>query len=332
MKSVLIVGAGGMSRSWGRMLANRSDVKVVGWADILDGLAANAAQETGHPEAKTGTDFPALLDQTNPDFVLDVTVPEAHCDVTVHALSHGYPVLGEKPMAHSIEAARKMVAASESSGKLYMVSQSRRYNKNLVAYKSLVDQIGDLGILNSDFYLGPHFGGFRDEMPSPLILDMAIHTFDAARKIVGSDPMTCWAKEFNPSWSWMKGDSSGTAVFEFANGAVYTYRGSWVAEGLNTSWEGEWRAHGSLGAATWDGHDGLSAQTVTGTSGFMSSHNNLPVTVPDIKEGIEGALEEFLAAIDGGPLPQGECHDNIHSLEMVFAVIESAKTGKTVEI
>jgi len=28
--------------------------------------------------------------------------------------------------------------------------------------------------------LAAHFGGFRDEMPSPLILDMAIHTFDAA--------------------------------------------------------------------------------------------------------------------------------------------------------
>lgn len=56
-----------------------------------------------------------------------------------------------------------------------------------------------------------HFGGFRDKMPSPLILDMAIHHFDLARYMSGADPVAVYAKEFNPAGSWYKGDVSATA-------------------------------------------------------------------------------------------------------------------------
>ena len=93
--------------------------------------------------------------------MVDVTIPEAHRDVTLQALAAGVPVLGEKPMADSMERAREMVAASEKSGKLYMVSQSRRYDARLWAFRQLIaEQVGTPGILNSDFYLGAHFGGF----------------------------------------------------------------------------------------------------------------------------------------------------------------------------
>ncbi len=51
-----------------------------------------------------------------------------------------------------------MVAASERAGKLYMVSQSRRYHAGLATYRDLIAaHLGPLGILNADFYLGPHF-------------------------------------------------------------------------------------------------------------------------------------------------------------------------------
>ena len=44
-------------------------------------------------------------------------------------------------MADSMEAAREMVAASERAGKLYMVSQSRRYDARLSAYKRLIKRM-----------------------------------------------------------------------------------------------------------------------------------------------------------------------------------------------
>src|SRR6266571_475245 len=118
-------------------------------------------------------------------------------------------------MADSMAHAREMVAASEKAGKLYMVSQSRRYDARIQAYRQLIlNQVGPLGILNSDFYIGAHFGGFRDEMPSPLLLDMAIHTLDAARYLSGADPVSVYCEEFNPQWSWYKGNACGTAIYE----------------------------------------------------------------------------------------------------------------------
>src|SRR5207249_4503357 len=131
--------------------------------------------EIGLDDVYIGADPEHALAEVRPDFVVDVTVPEAHHDVTLAALAAGVPVLGEKPMA------------AVRAGKLYMVSQSRRYDARLHAMRRLiVEQIGELGILNSDYYIGAHFGGFRDEMVSPLVLDMAIHTFDAARYLSGA--------------------------------------------------------------------------------------------------------------------------------------------------
>src|SRR6266545_763860 len=205
----LLVGAGGMGRQWAKNLAAHQDVAIAGWIDLRPDAAAQAAHELGIDVGATGTDLEQALAELRPDFLVDVTIPEAHHDVTLTALAAGVPVIGEKPMADTMERARAMVAASERANTLYMVSQSRRYNAQLQALRRLiVEQIGTLGILNADFYIGAHFGGFRDEMDSPLILDMAIHTFDAARYLSGADPIAVYCEEFNPPWSWYRGAAS----------------------------------------------------------------------------------------------------------------------------
>lgn len=329
----LLVGAGGMGRAWAKNLAAHPDVAVAGWVDIQPGAAARAAEELNIAAEHTGEDLERALAELRPDFVVDVTIPEAHHDVTLAALAGGVPVLGEKPMADTLDRARAMVAASERAGKLYMVSQSRRYNAQLQALRGLIaEQIGELGILNADFYLGAHFGGFRDAMPSPLILDMAIHTFDAARYLSGADALAVYCEEFNPPWSWYRGAASASAIFEMTGGLRYTYRGSWCAEGRNTSWEGEWRAVGARGTATWDGHSAPSAELVAQSGGFISEVAPLAAPVAEIEAGIAGSLREFLGALATGATPMGECHDNIKSLAMVFAAIESAATGRRVSI
>ncbi|AIE87301.1 Small Molecule Metabolism [Fimbriimonas ginsengisoli Gsoil 348] len=280
-----------------------------------------------------GVDLGTALKEVAPDFLVDVTPPEVHHEVTLAALAHGVPVIGEKPMAASMAQARKMVEASETAGKLYMVSQSRRYDGQIRAYRKLIrDRLGPLGILNSDFYIGAHFGGFRDEMEHVLLLDMAIHTFDAARYISGADPVSVYAEEFNPSWSWYQGAASATALFEMTNGLRYTYRGSWCAEGLPSSWEGDWRAVGSNGTAVWIGNEQPRAAIVTEPGGFHSKTEPLEVISEPVSSGIAGSLKEFLHALQTGETPNGECHDNIKSLAMVFGAIESARRRERVSI
>jgi predicted dehydrogenase len=330
----LIVGAGSMGRAWGRNLRDCPDTEVVGWVDLRPEATTAASEEVGLTGIRLDTDLARAIAEARPDFVVDVTVPEAHHDVTVQALRAGLPVLGEKPMAHSMRAAREMVMASEKAAKLYMVSQSRRYDARLHAFRRLIErEVGDLGILNSDFYIGAHFGGFRDQMPSPLVLDMAIHTFDAARFVSGADPVAVYCEEFNPPWSWYRGDACATALFEMTGGLRYTYRGSWCSEGLHTSWEAEWRAVGPRGTALWDGRETIRAEVVTKPGGFHSECE--PRTEPveaDVPTGIAGSLRDFVRALDTGATPMGECHDNIKSLAMVFAAMESSRTGRRVRI
>lgn len=330
----LLVGAGGMGQAWANNLTAHPDVEMAGWVDIRPDAAAAAAEKLELGRLHTGDNLEKALAETRPDFVVDVTIPEAHRDVTVQSLAFGVPVIGEKPMAASMEQAREMVAASEKSGKLYMVSQSRRYDARLAAYRRLIErEIGALGILNSDFYIGAHFGGFRDEMESVLVLDMAIHTFDASRYLSQTDPVSVYCEEFNPAWSWYKGDACATALFEMTNGLRYTYRGAWCAEGRPTSWEADWRAVGPQGTATWDGHGAAVGEIVTEPGGFHAKVAPVMEEVqPDVPGGIAGSLRDFLNALQTGATPMGECHDNIKSLAMVFGAMESARAGQRVKI
>ncbi len=330
----LLAGAGSMGRAWARNLAACDRAVLAGWVDWRPEAAEQAVVELGLSAVETFQDIEAGLAAVKPDFVVDVTSPESHHAITLASLAAGIPVLGEKPMAISMEQAREMVAASERSGKLYMVSQSRRYDPRIRAFRKLVAKhVGPPGILNSDFYIGAHFGGFRDEMDSPLLLDMAIHTFDAARFISDCDPVAVYCDEFNPSWSWYAGNACATAVFEMTGGLRYTYRGSWCSEGLHTAWEAEWRAVGPRGTAAWDGAEGVRAEAVMAPGGFFSEFRKLePENEEPVKPGIEGSLEEFLNALETGATPLGECHDNIKSLAMVFGAIESAARRQRVEI
>jgi len=319
-----------MGRQWGRTIGEWPEVRIVGWVDIDRHSAERAAAELELSGVLITDDLGKALAEARPDFVVDVSVPSAHHNVTLQSLAAGVPVLGEKPMAPTMAEARAMVVASENAGKLYMVSQSRRYDGRLRAYKCLIDEyLGRLGILNSSFYLSPRFGGFRDEMESPLIVDMAIHTFDAARYLSACDPVSVYCEEFNPPWSWYKGDACATAVFTMENGLRYTYTGSWCADGHTTSWDAEWRAIGERGTALWDGSGPPTAEVLTGAGNALE---RVEAEVGDMRGGIAGSLREFVQALTTGSTPMGECHDNIKSLAMVLATVESAHVGARVRI
>jgi predicted dehydrogenase len=327
----LLVGAGGMGRTWAKNLLENEQVELAGWVDVIPGQVERSAAEVG-AKVSAFTSVETGLRETKPDFVVDVSIPEAHEEITIQCLNQGVPVIGEKPMSTSIASAKRMVRASEVNGILYMVSQSRRYNKNLYAFRELIQKLGTLGILNADFFIGAHFGGFRDEMDNVLILDMAIHTFDAARAISGLNPVSVFADQFNPVWSWYKQDSSAICLFEMEQGARFTYRGSWCSEGLHTSWESDWRAVCEKGTGAWDGNETIKGEIVRAPNGFHSSFEEIEPPIHEAKYGIAASLDDFLMALKTGSTPQGECHDNILSLAMVFAAIESSKRKEVVQI
>jgi len=171
-------------------------------------------------------------------------------------------------------------------------------------------------------------------MKHVLLLDMAIHSFDAARFISGADPVSVFCKEWNPQGSWYDHDASAVCIFEMSDGIFHTYRGSWCAEGLNTSWECAWRAVCTKGSAIWDGADSIQAAQVRKTGGFFSECAELPVPIADTAKdgGHRGVIADFVECLRKGKTPETICTDNIKSLAMVLGAIESAETGKTVKI
>ena len=55
-----------------------------------------------------------------------------------------------------------------------------------------------------------------------------------------------------------------------------------------------------------------------------------PCPVDDGPEGTAGALAAFVHALRTGVPPEGEISDNVKTLAMVFAAIESAASGRRV--
>jgi predicted dehydrogenase len=314
-----------MGRCWAQAILARPDLELAGWVDVIRPAAEKAAADFNLQGAHVDDDLERALDRVAPDFLVDVTVPEAHYPVTLAAIDRGVPVLGEKPMTDTLDEARRLCEASERTGTLFVVSQSRRYNAQLAALRNLLDgHLGRPELVSCQFFKAPHFGGFRDEMPSPLLEDMAIHNFDAARWLIGADPVAVYCEEYNPSWSWYRGDACATAVFEFEGGARFTYAGSWCAEGIETSWEGSWRVATARGSAVWDGFVAPTAEVVVAGEEAQSLEGEVD---PGFIESVDGSLADFVVALDGGPVPMGECHDNIKSLAMTHAAVASSAQG-----
>ena len=307
-----------MGRGWIDTVRGSDAVELAGIID-LDRAAAEAARPD--PDVPVATSLAELAGTA--DFVIDVTVPVAHYPVTTEALRSGLPVLGEKPLAATMAEAVQLVEAAHSAEELFVVSQNRRYDPQLFALKAAAERLGGVGILTHEFFKAPHFGGFRDAMDHPLVLDMAIHNFDAARFLLDAEPVAVYCEEYNPAWSWYSGDAASTAIFEMTGGIRFIYTGSWCSPGLETAWNSVWRVSGRNGTASWDGESAPEVELVD---------ESPDVPTPTCLPGLAGSLDAFVTALRTGVAPMGEVADNLGSLAMVHAAIESARTGTRVRI
>jgi predicted dehydrogenase len=279
-----------------------------------------------------------LLDLKEPDVVFDVVVPAARFSVARSALARGCHLLTEKPLAASLEEARAIVAAANKAQRVHAVIQNRRYQPGVRRIRRFLDSgaIGKATSIHCDFFLGPHFGGFREEMDHVLLLDMAIHTFDAARAMTGLEASRVYCREWNPPNSWYRQGASAAAIFDMSGGAAFTYRGSWCANGERTSWEASWRIVGERGSLVWDGFDVIHAEaTSNGRDGLFDAAMEVKVPSLDAADrvgGHLGVMQDFIAAVRGGAPPETAGADNLKSLAMVFAAIKSAETGGTIDV
>jgi predicted dehydrogenase len=270
--------------------------------------------------------------------VFDVVVPAARRNVAFSAFAHNCHLLTEKPLADSLDNAHAIIAAARRANRIHAVVQNRRYVANVRRIRRFLDSgaIGAPTSIHADFFVAPHFGGFREEMRHVLLVDMAIHTFDAARYMVNAEPKRVYCQEWEPPNSWYRQGSSAAAIFEFADGKVFTYRGSWCADGVRSSWESSWRIVCERGSLVWDGFDEVKAEVLRPVREGLFDRVE-PIAVPPLDpservDGHLGVIRDFVRAVENGTEPETRGTDNIKSLAMVFGAVESAESGRRVEI
>jgi predicted dehydrogenase len=333
-----LIGCGAMSRAWLAAAARIEGLEVVGLADLDPARARSRASEFALPDALVTTDVKTLLAETRPDILFDVVVPTARHAIVSAGLDAGCHVLSEKPMAETLDEARDLVARANAAGRLHAIVQNRRYLESVrrIARVLASGAIGEITSVHADFFLAPHFGGFREDMDHVLLLDMAIHSFDAMRCMTGIAAQGVYCREWNPEGSWYRQGSSAVALFDLENGAVFTYRGSWCADGLGTSWECAWRIVGRKGSLVWDGHSDIRIE-IAGAKrdGLFAEVESVAIPALDPADRIGGhfgVMQDFVAAVRGEAMPETIGRDNIRSLAMALGAIQSAEQGRHIDI
>ena len=327
-----------MSKAWLEAARQVDGVAICGLVDLDISRAEARAKEFGLNGVAIGSDLDAVLDKAKPHIVFDVAVPAARRDLALTAFKHGCHLLTEKPLADSRENAHAIVSAARQAHRRHAVVQNRRFVANVRRIRRFLDSgaIGAPTSIHCDFFVAPHFGGFREEMCHVLLLDMAIHTFDAARFMVNGEPESVYCQEWEPKNSWYLQGSSATAIFDMGGGVIFNYRGSWCSDGFRSSWESAWRVVGERGSILWDGFDDLRAEAATkAREGLFDKVE--PVAVPPLDPrdrvgGHVGVIQDFVAAVCSGTAPETDGADNIKSLAMVLSAIESAEAGHRVPI
>ncbi|MEM9253205.1 MAG: Gfo/Idh/MocA family oxidoreductase [Planctomycetota bacterium] len=336
---VVLVGCGGMADTWVTVALDTEGLELVGLVDLDRSQAEKMADKHVLSREVVFDSLAEAVRSTRADAVFDVTVPKAHPIVTLEALDLGCHVLGEKPMAEDIESARKMVSKAAEVDRVYAVLQNYRTRDRL---RGLADfttggALGELAEAHCEFYIGAHFGGFRDEMAHPLLGDMSIHHFDMARCVTGLSPTAVTCQTWKPKQSWYAGDVSAFAMFEMTGGLMFTYRGSWCSEGRHTTWNGDWRVIGQKGSVTWRDDAPPIAEVIKPDAepAFITEKDTIEVPdAPGETSGHAYLIPEFVAYLRNGrtgPL-SCPCDDNIKSLAMVLGAIRSADEGRQVEM
>jgi predicted dehydrogenase len=328
MKRIIQVGVGGMGMGmvWTDRVAASAQWEAAAYVDVNRTNLMTAAERHGMPKRRCFRDYRTAMASVEADAVLDVTPQQERTKVCLEAFKHNLPVLSEKPLADTMKNAITVVKAAEKAGLTYMVAQNYRYQPVMQTAKNYLEKgrLGRVGYAGVNFHKGPHFGGYREEMRYPLLLDMSIHHFDLMRCILGTDVKTVSGVSVDAPWNWNKGDAAVMAQLEMANGAQVNYFASWVSSGWETSWNADWRIEGENGVLLLE-NDQL----------HVSDNPARRRKVRMLKWPLTHQaclLDAFGRSLDDGLEPETSGRNNLNSLAATHAVVRAVRQKKRIAV
>ena len=333
------VGCGGWGWSWIEIVQRSKLWNLQGIVDVSPFVLEKAQRTYGLAKDRTFTSLEGALRNVEADAALIVVPPKLHAPVAEEALSLGLHCLVEKPLADSVLDANRIVAAGKNGRKKVMVSQNYRFKRAPQTVKTVLQTgvIGEIGTVYLNFQKAPPFTGFRVEMEEPVLTDFCIHHFDQMRGILGLEPVRISARSWNPKWSIFAGNAVASVIIEMQNQAVVVYNASWVSQGWETTWDGDWRIQGDGGEIHWANNEIAIRPKDLFKTVFMDGAveregilqaNLLPMEV----EERQAVLAEFANSILEDREPETNAFDNLRSMAMVLASVDSAKRAEPILI
>ena len=288
-----------------------------------------------------------LLSNDKPDGIILATPNRMHVDGGLECVAAGVPVLVEKPIGDTVTSATRLVEAGEKSGVPVLTGHHRNYSPIMTKAREIV-QSGVLGTLvgvsgtalfyKPDDYFDGGGGWRREPGGGPILLNLT-HEVNSLLSLIG-DIDTVIALTSNATRGFPVEDTAAM-VFRFANGALGTFLLSDTA-GSARSWE-----QTSLENASFSSYD-EDAYHIAGTQGSLS----VPTMRLKIFEGARSWWEPFATSTESversDPLAnqvkhfadviRGEAEmicsgrDGLKTMRVVDAVVESARTGRPINI
>ncbi|HWQ14131.1 MAG TPA: inositol 2-dehydrogenase [Roseiflexaceae bacterium] len=183
-----LIGAGRIGRVHAETIAYRvASARLAAVTDPLPGAAEAVAAAYRVP--RVAPDYRAILADPAIDAVLICTPTDTHAEIIVAAAQAGKQIFCEKPIALDLAQTDAAIEAVERAGVQLMIGFNRRFDANYARVRQAVVS-GEIGT--------PHIVHIisRDPAPPPIdyvkvsggiFLDMAIHDWDMARFLTGSE-------------------------------------------------------------------------------------------------------------------------------------------------
>lgn len=324
-----LVGCGGIAQAhWRGIQEHTSRIAVTAVVDTDPERAEAMARQTG---AACFTSLAHALAQGDFDAV-DIMLPHAlHEEAAVAAFAAGKHVVLEKPMAHNLASAARILAAARAAGVVFMVAEQAQYWPDARKVREMIGEgvIGEV-ITARAFFGGPVRPG--DGGPRPWRYDLALAgggiTMDGGAHWIR--PLRMWLGEIDEvvaitgrPLAEMEGESLSRSLLRFRSGVVAAFDALHAGAAMGPG--EEFRVTGTEGELLVE--KGRQGRLLL----FDRAHPDGEVILH--KEPGRGAafgyeLNDFAGAVlDGTGLEAGPEY-SLGELRTAFAIYRSAESGR----
>lgn len=322
-----VIGAGGI------VSAHLDAYRTAGWevAAICNRTLSKAEAKAAEyaPRARVTARWEDVLNDPAID-VVDITPhPSDRLPIIKAALIAGKHVLSQKPFVLDLEQGRGLVTLARDNGVKLAVNQNGRWAPHLAWMREAVRAglVGD--VISAHVSIHWNHGwiaGTPFEQIEDLILyDFGIHWFDFLRSVIGPRAQSVFATAAHATGQTAAAPLLAQCLVRMEGGqASLVFDGSTPHGPRDTTF-----IAGTKGSLQSDGAD-LGQQSVTLTTAAGIARPKLDGTW--FNDGFRGAMGALLVAIEDDTEPANGAEENLDSLALAFAAIQSRRQGQAVRV